>query len=96
MMTKIIACDKCFAKIEKKSSKAAYVWLSLLEVFYEVNKKLILIKPFYYKDLRTLEMMKYILSTDLKDSVAIKVLGFDRKDETQFIFCGGQCEKKDM
>lgn len=93
-MIKVIACDKCFYKIEKKSSYTAQIWLKFISLCYESKTNVFLIKPFYYKDLRTLEMMKFILSTDVENYVAVKVLGSEKKDDVNVIFCGGHCEKE--
>lgn len=95
-MTKILTCQKCFEAIEKKSSHCAEVWLSICKVFYEINKKIILVKPFYYKELRTLEMMKFILTTDVEEAIAIRVLGEEKPQGKDIVFCGGRCDKKNL
>lgn len=91
-MNKIRTCERCFSKISKKSEECAYIWLNLCKIFYEADKRLILIKPFYYKQLRTLEMMKFILTTDTKNSVIMKVLGEEKIQDRHVFFCGGHCE----
>ena len=81
-----MCCDHCFSIIAEKSTSAARLWLDLCEWeavhgMFSVVEKL----PFD-GDILFLELMGFILTTDLPFACRVKVLG-KQKSGSETIFC---------
>lgn len=85
-MTKyFICCQQCFELIGKKSTKAAKAWMDIcalrLEVgeIFEVEKDL--------PEIRTLEQLGFLVSTDKPSTAVIKVHGHIIAENGEHFFC---------
>ena len=78
-------CEKCFQTIEKRNSKAANAWmhLCLLHLTKGLNLAVFKDKP----EIRALEILGFIVSTDFQTSISIKIKGHIMTDDGEHFFC---------
>lgn len=81
-----ICCEKCFETIGKKNTKAARFWMDLCT--YQMNNDFpyAMINAPEFPEVRILELMGFVLTTDQKDGVNIKVQGY-LENRGQHCFC---------
>ncbi len=85
-----LCCEKCFAKIAKRNTKAARIWLNLCEI-----QKTSSVFGIYMPDIpefRVLEKLGFITSTETNEMILIKVHG-KKVDSLGLFFCGGNCSE---
>lgn len=90
MSRKASCCDGCFEMIGWRSQKAAQLWVHLCEIYMEL--------PLFGfamgddEELRILEILRFIVTTETKNMIMVKVLGHG--DRGLFVhFCGGRCNE---
>ncbi len=81
-----ICCQHCYERLKNRSAKAAKFWLAFCEHRMEFGE-VIHIKNKESPELRTLEMMGFIITTDQKNGTAVKVLGHMQSEENEHFFC---------
>lgn len=81
-----ICCEKCFKVIGKKNTTAARLWMDLCTIYLE-HRKVIETPASYVKELRILENLGYILTTDQDETILIKVLGHLVSQSGVHCFC---------
>jgi hypothetical protein len=85
MTKKFLCCDDCFADICKKDIHAARLWLEICEI-YNKAQNIFGIKLPDFTELSTLEHMGFIVTTDKKDHLLLKVNGI-HEDKQGTYFC---------
>jgi hypothetical protein len=86
-----LCCDDCFAVLAKTNTKAARLWLDLCEAQrrYGVFG---LVTSDTTPSMLLLERMGFIITTDTRDLIIVKVRG-EMDGQDGFFFCGGQCDE---
>lgn len=82
-------CEKCFWKIAKKNTTAAKLWLELCDD--ERDFDAIGLSQKDLTAIRRLEIMGFLVTTDLFNDILIKVTGRISTTHGTF-YCGGQCQ----
>ena len=85
MKNNVKVCDECFARICRKNVATGRLWIDLCSAkdIYPVLK----IKSDEFEELRLLELMGHIVTTEDKDHILIRVTG----NESSY-FCNGDCD----
>ena len=85
-MTKyFICCEKCFELAAKRSPNAAKLWMDFCAIKLEEGEVICLHKNF--PELRSLETMGFLVSTDLEDSIAVRINGHMTTEDGEHYFC---------
>ena len=92
MTNYFICCEKCFEDIGRKSCNAAKLWMDLCALYLEEGD--------YFRlsgcssEIRILEKMRFLLSTDEAETIAVHVKGHILSDMGEHFFCrkGGHHE----
>lgn len=82
---KFLCCEKCVEEIGKKSCNAAKLWMDLCEI--EFTYGLLNFKAVEDPDLRVLESLGYILTTDIENYVVIKLFLDEELYRGTSLFC---------
>lgn len=85
-----VCCGQCFELIARIDTSAAKLWLDLCEL--RMHSTIFGIITDDTPDLRLLESLGFILTTETSTIIFIKVLGH-QKDALESFFCGGRCER---
>ena len=86
-MTKyFICCQKCFEKIGKHNTKAAKLWMDFCAIHLE-ESGLIILKSVDFPELRTLETLGFLVSTDHENYLYIRVKGHMTTTIGEHFFC---------
>lgn len=80
-----ICCEDCYAAICKKSIKAAKLWMQLCAV--KMTKDVFVLENNDFPELRILENMGFLVSTDQYKSLSIKTRDFKLTEDDQPFFC---------
>lgn len=88
MMSKVVCCDECFARIGARSTSAAKVWLELCKL--KAESGIFGLKTDDFPELRILELMEFIITTETSNLLLVKVKG--SQDD---YFCAGGCDGDD-
>lgn len=91
-MCKTKCCDECHRRIGMRSVSASRLWLDFCDQFTRQG-----IFNFYdhsvdSSELRILETMGYIVSSENRENILIKLLGVQQDYNGDLIFCTGDCE----
>ncbi len=78
-----ICCSKCLATIAKHNTTAARLWLDLCDV----HANPIFVKGQDIPELRVLEHLGFVISTETTETLAIRLNGEVRKDGNLDSFC---------
>ena len=81
-----ICCEECFRNIGLRNTKAAKLWMEFCAMRMEMNG-VFLLDPKNIAELRILENMGYIVSTDQNEYVAVKVKGYMNSERGEPFFC---------
>lgn len=84
-----LCCDSCFGQIARRSTVAARLWMDLCEI--QLNSSLFGLRTPDFPALQLLEILGFIITTDVHDIIIVKVLGKHRDDIGTY-YCGGNCE----
>jgi len=83
-----LCCDNCFGLIARRSTSAARLWLDLCDL--QMQSQQFGLRTLDFPTLRLLEILGFILTTDIQGVIIVKVKG--RVDDTLgTYFCGGKC-----
>lgn len=94
MSSDALCCDDCFHLIAKRNSTAASLWLDLCQL--EKTYNIFGLRMDDFPNLRLLETMGLLVSTDTDELIIIKVNG-KKIDEDGPYYCGDLCEQsKDL
>lgn len=87
-----LCCDECFAMLAKKNTRVARLWMELCDaqLRYGIFG---LVSSDTSPSLLILERMGFIVTTDTRDLIIVKVRG-EIDDQDGFFFCGGQCDDR--
>lgn len=86
MMSKyFVCCEKCFETIGKRNTRAARLWMDFCAHYLEYGE-VIYMKNREFPELRILETMGFLVSTETEHGTAIKVKGHILDDDEHF-FC---------
>jgi len=95
LMTRyFVCCEECFERIGKRNTRAARLWMDLCAMRLATNE-VFTIKTLDFPELRTLELLGYIVSTEKPKSIALRVKGLGQTTEGEHFFClqGGRHER---
>lgn len=81
-----MCCEKCFEIISQRNTRAARYWMDFCAHYLE-NGEVIHIKNKDFPELRILEMMGYLISTDQEDITAIRINGHMNTEDGEHFFC---------
>lgn len=81
-----ICCEKCFEMIGKRNTRAARCWMDFCAHYLE-HGEVIFMKNKDFPELRILELMGFLISTDNKDGTAICVKGHMNTEDGEHFFC---------
>ncbi len=85
-MTKyFICCQKCFETIGKKSTRAAKVWMDICAQGMQIGATFEAAKD--TPEIRTLERLGFVLTTDKPETIAVKVKGHILAENGDHFFC---------
>ena len=85
MMYSRLCCDQCFADIAKRSTNAARLWLDLCECCQEAD--LLVLSGYDTPEIRVLENLGYLLSTETADEILIQMNGLMETQEGSHFCC---------
>lgn len=88
MSSRGLCCDRCFTMIAQESTTAARLWLDLCDIHRESN--MFGLRTPDTAALRTLELMRFITTTETPNMIMVKVHGH-RWESTGSLYCGGKC-----
>lgn len=80
-----ICCEKCFECIGKRSTNAARLWMDLCTTKMDCGNPVVCM-PYETPEIRALELLGYVVSTEMQDHVRVNVLGYF-SNEYQHAFC---------
>ena len=83
-----LCCDKCFDVIAKQDTNCARLWVHLCDL-QNVSGGAFALKTTDFAQLRTLELMRFIVTNEVPDWIWVKVRTAKEKEESYF--CGGSC-----
>ena len=85
-----ICCESCFENIAKKNTTAAKLWMDLCAMRLQFGEFLEILDTADIPELRALEVLGFIITTDMKNKIAIQVNGhFESEGEHCFCLLGG-------
>jgi hypothetical protein len=87
MMSKyFVCCEKCFETIGQKSTNAARLWMDLCALRLQEGT-IVSIRTQDFPELRILELLGFVVSTDKPQNVVIRINGHQLTNEGQDFFC---------
>jgi hypothetical protein len=86
-MSKVSFCEKCFERIGKESGSAARIWTDLC-LLHQKHQCVLVLQCIDFEELRLLEGMDFVTSTEKLCTLHIKVHG-ERHDEEGVFYCLG-------
>ena len=86
-----ICCERCFRKICSHSIPAAKLWLNMCEQKLTYNDCYGLVTE-EQEGLRELEILQFIITTDIKQSIKVKLNG-EKYDSKGPYFCCENCNE---
>lgn len=89
MSSDIKCCDECVYWIAKKDVSLAKFWMDLCKISSEFGS-LFGLTYSHQKELRDLELLGFIRTTDTSQCILIKMQG-KKEDCIGTYFCGGKC-----
>lgn len=90
-MNEAVCCHHCFEQLGKRSVHSAKLWLDLCDL--NVKNGLFGIKMDDFPELRMLEVLGFITTTEQAEFIMVKVNG-EKLDEKGKYFCCGSCSEK--
>jgi len=81
-----ICCEKCFETIGKKNTKAARLWMDFCAMKLQ-NGEVVEIETQDFPELRVLENLGFLISTEKKNSLAVRIKGHMSTEEGEHFFC---------
>lgn len=81
-----ICCEKCFETIGKRNTRAAKLWMDFCAAILEYGKVILIQSP-DFPELRVLETMGFLVSTEHSNSLAVKVNGHMNSEDGENFFC---------
>ena len=87
MKNKVSFCEKCFESIGKKNTAAARIWTDLC-LLHVKHRSVLVLKCQDFEELRLLELLEFVTSTEKSCTLHVKVHG-ERHDEEGTFFCLG-------
>lgn len=88
-----MCCSKCFERICSKSVSAGKLWLNLCEIQAAFCKRP-LTSDEESKELKILESLGFITTTDTIPHIIVKING-QQEDEEGIFFCIGNCNDQE-
>lgn len=85
-----MCCGQCFGLIARRDTKAAKLWLDLCEL--RMHSPIFGLVMDDCPELRVLERLRFIVTTDTPEVIFVKVKGHQR-DAIGSFFCGGDCDR---
>lgn len=81
-----ICCEQCFEAIGKRSTRAAKMWMDFCAM--RLNKgEVVVIRTPDFPELRTLENLGFLVSTDQLNTLAVCVNGHMTTEDGEHFFC---------
>ncbi len=81
-----ICCDECFDTVARRNTTAAMLWMDLCKISSRQGEVLYL-EVQDFSELRTLEKLGFIVSTEMNNFLAVKVKGKHLAEDGEDLFC---------
>jgi len=81
-----VCCEQCFEVIGKRNTRAARLWMDLCSMILESGEPVFFLSS-DFPELRVLETLGFLVSTDLDDSLAIRIHGHMSTLDGEHFFC---------
>ena len=81
-----VCCEKCFETIGKRNTRAARLWMDFCAMRLQNGQPVILKTP-DFPELRILEMLGFLVSTDQQNCLAVRVNGHMNTLAGEHFFC---------
>ncbi len=81
-----ICCEQCFESIGKRNTNAARFWMDLCALKLEKGEIFVL-KTCDFPELRALELLGFVVSTDIHSGIALRIKGHCHTEDGQHFFC---------
>ncbi len=81
-----MCCEKCFETIGKRNTRAAKIWMDVCCMHLNTGK-VVFLKNQDFPELRVLEMLGFLISTDQQNGLAIRVNGHMSTEDGEHFFC---------
>lgn len=81
-----LCCEQCFTTISERSVKAAKLWMDFCTLGLE-NGEIVIIETNDFPELRVLETLGFLVSTDQYKQLAVRVKGHILTKEGEHFFC---------
>ncbi len=81
-----VCCEQCFETIGKRNTRAARLWMDLCAMRLATSEVFTL-KTLDFPELRVLETLGFVVSTDKPQSIAIRIKGHMNTEDGQSFFC---------
>ena len=92
MKSKYTCCMTCFDKIAKEDTNSVRIWLDMCRIAHEISP-LFKIRIEDFEELRVLELLGFLTSTEVQDGIIVRVHGNQRYPYGSH-FCIGDCDEK--
>ena len=86
MNNSFVCCEQCFKTIGKRNVRAARLWLDFCAMKLQKGDYIYL-KPQDFPELRVLETLGFLMSTDTDESIVVRVNGYMHTDDGAHFFC---------
>lgn len=81
-----VCCDECFRTVGQRSGQAARLWINLCNA-RRVKGPVFEVYDSDLPELRTLELLGYITTTETANSLSVKVNGYHVSESSAAFFC---------
>jgi len=81
-----VCCEECFESIGKRNTNAARFWMDLCALRLKKGEVFTL-KTLDFPELRALELLGFLVSTDKNSEIAVRIKGHCHTAEGQVFFC---------
>lgn len=81
-----VCCERCFEDIGKENTAAAKLWMDLCALYLQ-RGQVVFARTLDFPELRTLELLEFVVTTDQPDRLLIRIEGYCKTDDGQDFFC---------
>jgi hypothetical protein len=81
-----VCCEECFHTLGKKKAKLVRLWMDLCTMYCAANRSVYLDEQII-PNLRNLENLGFVVSTECNNGLLIKVMGHCVSNEGERCFC---------
>lgn len=82
-----ICCEQCFEDIGKRNTRAAKLWMDFCAMHMNYDQEIFSLNTLDFPELRVLETLGFLVSTDQERNLAVKVNGYCKSMDGDHFFC---------